>query len=257
MIMCEIISLFVLLIAAGPTYNSIPVQEMPTDVMLADCLKKTGISLPPYCPQAPDLFPTIITPNTNQIPIQQRPMIPHPLPMQQPVHSAQFSPQPNPNCSNLSNAKLSTILKENPNARNQLVQFLEYSGVPPPWDQLLDFETTQHHQLPDPENMFRKIRNLLLKFDSIKNCIVEALLVIEKYIGRAKAYILEDLKDLKRYRTILKGILQKLCANPSAEAKNELFKRFYYIKCKAKEVENSFYKLRDWIIRITKCFKTL
>lgn len=226
-----------------------PILNIPQQQMI-----QQQIGLPSMHPQAP-MHPQQMArpPMQPQAPIhpQQMPVgfMPHHDHMMVPTN-----PQDTPS---LSTAKLSTILKENPMARCQIVNFLEYSGVPPPWDQLLDFETTQHHQLPDPDNLFRKIRNLLLKFDRVKNCIVEALLIIEKYIGRGKAYITEDLKDLKRYRLILKAILKKLCTSPSGEVRNELYKRFYEIKCKAKNVENSFYKLRDWIIKITKLFKTL
>lgn len=153
--------------------------------------------------------------------------------------------------------KLSIVLSENPIARNQLINFLDYTGVPPPWDQLLDFETTQHHQLPDPDNLFRKIRKQLLTFDKVKTCIVEALIVIEKYINRGKAYLSEDLKDLCRDKILLKNILKRLNTKPAYEFRSELFKRFADIKCKSTSTEKSFYKLRDWLMRIKKLFATL
>ncbi|EEQ81763.1 hypothetical protein NCER_101662 [Vairimorpha ceranae BRL01] len=153
--------------------------------------------------------------------------------------------------------RLSTVLNENPIAKTQLINFLEYNGVPPPWDQLLDFETTQHHQLPDPDNLFRKIRKQLLTFDNVRTCIVEALVVIEKYINRGKAYLAEDLKDLCRDKTLLKNILKRLRTKPAYEFRSELFKRYADIKCKSLATQKSFRKLRDWLLKIKRRFATL
>ncbi|KAF9761598.1 hypothetical protein NGRA_2532 [Nosema granulosis] len=258
----------------GPLQPS-EIRQIPTSAILRQCEGMVGVissdcpAKPPYgqnVPMQPMNIPThtpmpqprIQQPVQVQQQIQQPPIITQTLVQPPPIQQIQVQPQTNPQPPpSLPHAPLSSILKENPLAKCQIINFLEYSGVPPPWDQLLDFETKQHHQLPDPDNLFRKIRNLLLKFDRVKNCIVEALLKIEKFIGRGKGYIKEDLTDLKRYRLELKALLKRLCKSPSGEVRNELYKRFYEIKSQAKDVQNSFYKLRDWLIKITKLFKTL
>ncbi|EQB61564.1 hypothetical protein NAPIS_ORF00861 [Vairimorpha apis BRL 01] len=155
------------------------------------------------------------------------------------------------------NKSLSSLLRENPLARKQVMSFLEYSGVPPPWDQLLDFETTTHHQLPDPETLFSKIRKQLLTFDKVKTCIVEALMVIEKFINRGKGYLAEDLRDLCQHKIMLNNIMQRLRAKPAYEFRSLLFKRFAEIKCKIQETEKSFFRMKNWLLKIRALSKKL
>lgn len=238
--------------------NVVPSNAVPSNLVLSNVVPSNVVQQPPS--NSVQQVPSNIVQQVQQPPSIQVHQV------QQPNVSVKLKPpilQSHPITQKTSvsppniGQKLSIVLGENPIARNQLMKFLDYSGVPPPWDQLLDFETTQHHQLPDPDNIFRKIRKQLLKFDKVKTCIVEALIVIEKYITRAKAYLKEDLKDLCRDKILLKNILKRLNTKPAYEFRSELFKRFADVKCQTTATEKSFYKLRDWLIKIKKLFATL
>ncbi|WUR03880.1 putative SP-containing protein [Vairimorpha necatrix] len=199
-----------------------------------------------------------IAPIPTAPPVIQPAYVPRPVPPQNTTVTLSSTPIPNLHLTGTgAGAKLSAVLSENPLAKTQLINFLEYNGVPPPWDQLLDFETTQHHQLPDPDNLFRKIRKQLLTFENVKTCIVEGLIVVEKYINRGKAYLAEDLKDLCRDKTVLKNILKRLKTKPAYEFRSELFKRYAEVKSRSFATQKSFYKLRDWLMKIKRLFATL
>lgn len=237
----------------APVYSVVPTYTVPQVTVTPVVAAQTVAPTPQYSSVAP------VTPQYSTV----APVVPQystitPQPTITPTTSV--SPNlPNPViCPPSKKSKtLSSILRENQVARKQIIDFLNYSGVPLPWDQLLDFETTTHHQLPDPDTLFAKIRKQLLAFDKVKTCIVESLMVIEKFINRGKGYLAEDLRDLCQHKIMLNNIYKRLKAKPAYEFRSLLLKRYAEIKCKIEETVKSFCRMKKWLLKIRALSKKL
>lgn len=155
------------------------------------------------------------------------------------------------------NNDLIRLIRSIPTAAEKLSSFLEYNGITTPWPEIFDFTSDKQHNMPAPEPMFSKIQLLLGGLESIKEFISNELFKIEKYVRRGKAYLVENIDDLRRYHSILREYLRKMETARTAQAKNDYASKFSALHGKTQEKIKSYLELRTWLQTTVRLFRSL
>jgi hypothetical protein len=105
--------------------------------------------------------------------------------------------------------------------------------------------------------LYRRVRDILKVFESLKELISEELLKIETYVKRAKEYLREDNDKLRRNLEIMMNYMKKIKKTRVNSIKNDYMKKFNDIHAQTQETIDSYKKLKLWLIATLSSFKQL